>query len=51
MTIQTGGVHRYPLPPRLFHRLIFETHLDALHTPSALLWFKVGLSIIPPGHP
>ena len=37
-------VHRYPLPRALFQRFGFQTHLDALRTLSALLWFKVGLS-------
>ena len=32
-------VHRYPLPRALFQRFSFQTHLDALRTRSALLWF------------
>ena len=38
------GVHKYPLPRALFQRFGFQTHLDALRTLSALLWFRVELS-------
>ena len=37
------SVHRYPRARALFQRFSFQTHLNALLTLSALVWFKVGL--------